>query len=163
VLTSSTEKSRQIDRGMRMTPDTDIAIDRSKGNINRIIHGDALTELKKLPDAFTDLCITSPPYWNQRWYGDDPRVIGNESTVLDYINNLIEILGEVKRVLKKSGSCFVVISDKFNNKGADIGEEKRFVKYEDRSIPEGSLCSVPSRFAIAMTDRLGFVLKNDII
>ena len=44
-----------------------------------------------------------------------------------------------------------------------MGGEKGFVKYNDRSIPDGSLCNVPSRFAIAMTDRLGFVLKTDII
>jgi DNA modification methylase len=54
------------------------------------------------------------------------------------------------RVLKKSGSCFVVISDKFNNKG-------------DKALPDGSLYCIPSRFALAMTERLGFVLKNDII
>jgi DNA modification methylase len=106
--------------------------------------------LKKLPNDIIDLCVTSPPYWNQRCYGEGSHVIGNESTVFDYIHNLIEIFGEVKRVLKKSGSCFVVISDKFNNKA-------------DKTIPDGSLCSIPSRFALAMTERLGFVLKNDII
>lgn len=146
-----------------MTSDNSISINTSKANIDRIIHGDALTELKKLPNDIIDLCVTSPPYWNQRWYGENPDVIGDESTVLDYINNLKQIFGEVKRVLKESGSCFVVISDKFNNKGADMGREKGFVKYEDRSIPDGSLCNIPSRFAIAMTDQLGFVLKNDII
>jgi len=132
------------------------------GNINRIILGDALTELKKLPDAFIDVCVTSPPYWNQRWYGEDPKIIGNESTVSHYVNNLIDVFSEVKRVLKSSGSCFVVISDKFNNRG-HTATEKGFVKYSDRSIPHGSLCNIPSRFALAMTDRLGFVLKNDVI
>jgi DNA modification methylase len=45
-----------------------------------------------------------------------------------------------------------------------IPEEKKggVVKYKDRSIPDGSLCNVPSRFVIAMTNRLGFVQKNDI-
>src|SRR5689334_3189138 len=83
-------------------------------NINQIILGDALTELKKLPDSVIDVCVTSPPYWNQRWYGEDSNVIGNESTVSEYVDNLIKIFGEVKRVLKDSGSCYVVISDKFN-------------------------------------------------
>jgi DNA modification methylase len=50
-------------------------------DFNQIIPGDALTELKKLPDSFIDVCVTSPPYWNQRWYGDDTNIIGNESTV----------------------------------------------------------------------------------
>ena len=162
MLTPSTGESRQIDRGMRMTPDTDISIDRGRDNIQRIIHGDALTELKRLPNDIIDLCVTSPPYWNQRWYGDDSHIIGNESTISEYIDKLIEIFGEVKRVLKKSGSGFVVISDKFNN-GRDTTGEKGFVKFNDRSIPDGSLCNIPSRFALAMSERLGFVLKTDII
>jgi len=103
-----------------------------------------------------DLCVTSPPYWKQRSYGEDLKIIGNESKVSEYIDKLIEIFSEVKRVLTPSGSCFVVISDKFNNKGG-------FVRCQDRSIPSNSLCNIPSRFAIAMTERLGFVLKNDII
>jgi DNA modification methylase len=94
-----------------MTIDRDI-----HNNINQIILGNALTELKKLPDSFIDVCVTSPPYWNQTW-GEDPNIIGNESTVSEYVDNLIRIFGQVKRVLKKSGSCFVVLSDKFNNGG----------------------------------------------
>ena len=31
--------------------------------MNKIICGDALDELKKLPDECVDLCITSPPYY----------------------------------------------------------------------------------------------------
>lgn len=82
------------------------------------------------PDAVVDVCVTSPPYWNQRWYGEDPNIIGNESTVSEYVDNLTEIFGQVKRVLKKSGSCFVVISDKFNNggEGDTRRKEKGFVK-----------------------------------
>jgi DNA modification methylase len=95
-------------------------------------------------------------------YGDDAHVVGNESIVSEYIDKLIEIFAEVKRALKNSGSCFVVISDKFNNRG-DKTRERGFVKYSDRSIPDGSLCNIPSRFAVAMTERLRFVLKNDII
>jgi DNA modification methylase len=142
--------------GTGVTSPSIISIDSNNDKINKIIHGDALTELKKLPDDFIDLCVTSPPYWNQRSYGEDPDMVGNEATVYEYIDKLTEIFSEIKRVLKSSGSCYVVFSDKFNNKGG-------FVKRHDSSIPIGSLCNAPSRFAIAMTDRVGFVLKNDII
>ena len=57
----------------------------------------------------------SPPYWNQRWYGEDSNIIVYESTVAGYVDNLIEIFGQVKKVMKNSESCFVVTSDKFNN------------------------------------------------
>ena len=103
--------------------------------INKIIEGDALSSLKCLSENSIDLIITSPPYWNQRAYGQDPKIIGNESTVAGYIDNLIEIFAEGKRVLKKSGSCFIVISDKFNNGRREHtirtkqGSETDFVKY----------------------------------
>jgi DNA modification methylase len=59
-----------------------------------------------------------------------------------------------------------VLSDKFNNGGGDTKrrrKEKGFVKYRDRIIPDCSLSNIPSRFAIAMTDRLRFIQKNEII
>jgi len=44
-----------------------------------IICGDALTELRKLPDESVNCCVTSPPYWGLRdygtakWEGGDPE------------------------------------------------------------------------------------------
>ena len=37
--------------------------------LNKIICGDALEELKKLPDGFVDCVVTSPPYYDLRDYG----------------------------------------------------------------------------------------------
>jgi DNA modification methylase len=42
---------------------------------NRIVHGNALTVLKTLPDNSIDACITSPPYWKQRDYGDETETV----------------------------------------------------------------------------------------
>ena len=47
---------------------------------NKIICGDALIELKKLPDECIDLVITSPPYYGLRRYGDYKEQIGLEKT-----------------------------------------------------------------------------------
>ena len=30
---------------------------------NRIVHGDALTVLRSMPDGFVQTVVTSPPYW----------------------------------------------------------------------------------------------------
>jgi DNA modification methylase len=38
-------------------------------DILRIIHGDALTSLRALPDSSVQTCVTSPPYWGLRDYG----------------------------------------------------------------------------------------------
>ena len=47
--------------------------------MSRVINGDALTELRKLPDESVDMCVTSPPYYGLRdygtgkWVGGDPN------------------------------------------------------------------------------------------
>src|SRR5206468_4667562 len=66
--------------------------------------------LKGLPDNCIDIVITSPPYWGQR--GDDG--IGLEEDPREYVNNLINILNEVIRVLKPSGLLWLNIGDAYN-------------------------------------------------
>jgi DNA modification methylase len=53
-----------------------ITIDRSiHHNSNQITLGIALTELKKLPDSFINVCVTSPPYWNRTGTNDSMEKI----------------------------------------------------------------------------------------
>jgi DNA modification methylase len=70
---------------------------------NKIIQGDSLTELKKFPDESIDMVITSPPYYALRNYGVDGQ-IGLEPTFEEYLEKILAITAEIKRVLKKSGS-----------------------------------------------------------
>ena len=37
---------------------------------NIILQGDALTKLKEIPEKSINMCMTSPPYWALRDYGD---------------------------------------------------------------------------------------------
>src|SRR5438128_394882 len=74
-------------------------------NINQIIPGEALTVLKKLPDSFIHVCITSPPYWNQRWYGDDPNIMITAFSILFQVvrhflsgSSSIPLIFEFKRI-----------------------------------------------------------------
>ena len=64
-----------------------------------ILQGDCLTSLKTLPDNSINCCITSPPYYGLRDYGVDGQ-IGLEDTPELFIDNLVNIFREVKRVLK---------------------------------------------------------------
>jgi len=73
--------------------------------INKIIQGDTLTELKKLPSDLVDTIITSPPYWGLRDYGVKGQ-IGLEKTLEEYIEKLLVITKELKRVLKPTGVMF---------------------------------------------------------
>ena len=62
--------------------------------LNRIIHGDALNSLVKLPDNSVHCAVTSPPYWNLRDYGNSNQ-LGLEETPELYIERLCVILDEV--------------------------------------------------------------------
>jgi len=108
--------------------------------INRIFKGDSLESLKIIPEESIDCIVTSPPYYGQRDYGMDGQ-IGNESKKEEYVNNLIEIFGECKRILKDSGSLWLNLGDKYD---------------------KGNLMGMPWRVALALQDQ-GWILRNDII
>jgi site-specific DNA-methyltransferase (adenine-specific) len=110
--------------------------------VNQIFCGHSLEILKTFPNECIDMVITSPPYWSLRDYGVFGQ-LGLELTYQEYLDNLKEIFREVKRVLKKEGTCWVNLGDSYN-------ENK-------------CLLQIPSRFALIMTDELGFILRNEII
>jgi len=59
---------------------------------NTIIMGDNLQILKQFEDECVDLIITSPPYFQQRDYGNGELGIGNEITENDYIQKMYILL-----------------------------------------------------------------------
>ena len=83
--------------------------------MNKIINSDALDALRKLPDSCCRTCITSPPYYGLRDYGTDGQ-IGLENTPDQYIENLVKIFREVRRVLKDDGTLWVNIGDSYTQK-----------------------------------------------
>ena len=82
---------------------------------NTIITGDALEVLKTLPDESINMSITSPPYWQQRDYGVDGQ-IGIELSSQQYVDKLIKVFTEIKRLLKPDGTFWVNIGNTYNNK-----------------------------------------------
>ena len=68
-----------------------------------------------------DLVVTSPPYWKLRDYRDGGKSlkgqIGSEATPEEYIASLLRCTAEWARVLKPSGSIFVVLDDKYSQPG----------------------------------------------
>lgn len=81
-----------------------------------ILQGDALSVLKTLDDESISCCVTSPPYYNLRDYGVDGQ-IGLEKSPEEYIEKLVEIFREVKRVLKKDGTLWVNVGDSYAGSG----------------------------------------------
>lgn len=141
-------------------------------DVNKIYNEDCLTGLKKLPDNFIDCCVTSPPYWGLRDYGVDGQ-LGNESHFKIFINRLVDIYDEVKRVLKPTGTCFVNLGDTYGTQSGNMHKEAlpqpkngritKSISFEQPNVNlHKSLCLVPERFAIEMIDR-GWTLRNQII
>jgi len=83
---------------------------------NCILPGNNLDTLKTLPDNSVDYCVTSPPYYGLRDYGIDNQ-IGLEKTPQEYIEKLIAVFQEVKRVLHSNGTLWVVIADSYAGSG----------------------------------------------
>ncbi len=77
---------------------------------SRVIVGDCRTVLRTLPEASCHMCVTSPPYWQQRDYGVTGQ-LGQEKTLLEYTASLVEVFRGVRRVLRDDGLVFLNIGD----------------------------------------------------
>lgn len=105
-----------------------------------IVNGDASLALRAMPADFVNTVVTSPPYFGQRDYGEQGQ-IGSEKTPEVYIDNLVKVFREVRRVLRSDGTVWLNLGDKFH-KGCALG--------------------MPWRVALAMVAD-GWQLKTDII
>ncbi len=77
--------------------------------------GDIFKVLPKIPESSIDCIITSPPYWKQRDY-KHPKQIGQEKSYYEYIKKLVEIFSQMKRLLKPTGTFFLNLGYKYENK-----------------------------------------------
>lgn len=93
--------------------------------------------------------------------------LGLEKTFDEFIKNLCNIFDEVKRVLKKSGTCYVNIGDTYSSNSSYSAQGRQGYEAKEgmlnhKVLQEKSLCMIPFRFAIEMVNR-GWVLRNTII
>jgi DNA modification methylase len=129
-----------------------------------ILQGDCIDSLKKLEDQSINTCITSPPYWGLRNYNDESKQLGMEDTPEEFVENLVNVFREVKRVLRDDGTVWLNLGDSYNttqagNKtwGDGVGANKHYV---DGSIPKKrnliqglkkkDLIGIPWRVALAL-------------
>lgn len=114
-----------------------------------ILQGDALEELRKLPDKCCSVCVTSPPYYNARDYGAVDQ-LGTESSPEEYTRKLVEAFREVARVLKDDGTLWLNIGDNYAR------------HIEDGGIKRKDLIGIPWLLALALRSD-GWYLRADII
>lgn len=143
---------------------------------NVIYNCDCLEGLCNLPSDSVDCCVTSPPYFNLRDYGVNGQ-IGKEDTPEQYIQKLVNVFHEVKRVLTSSGTLWVVIGDSYNGykgnaKGSDFGSDfagyksqpcrKSKFGLESKNAKVKDLIGIPWMLAFALRND-GWYLRQDII
>lgn len=88
-----------------------------------ILTGDCLDVLRTIPSASVDCCLTSPPYYGLRAYLPDEHPakaseIGLEATPQAYVERLVAVFGEVRRVLKDAGSLWLNLGDSYTTGGS---------------------------------------------
>jgi site-specific DNA-methyltransferase (adenine-specific) len=143
-----------------------------------ILCGDALEQLRILPDQSVQTCATSPPYWGLRDYGNNGQ-IGLEKTPEEYVAKLVGVMREVRRVLRKDGTLWLNLGDSYAGSGKggnpEGSEWAGFVGNKDRErsaqaskpiVPSGlkpkDLVGIPWRVAFALQAD-GWWLRQDII
>ena len=81
-----------------------------------ILNGDVIDCLRSLPDACVQCVVTSPPYWGLRDYGVEGQ-IGLEPTPEEYVEKMVEVFREVRRVLRDDGTLWLNLGDSYANAG----------------------------------------------
>jgi len=134
--------------------------------------GDVMEGLAKLASDSVHCVVTSPPYWRQRDYGCDGQ-IGLEETLGEYIENLVVVFREVRRVLREDGTLWLNVGDTYNGSGKGGGGNSfqeinvgslsvRGKSTWESSLKSKDLCMIPARVAIALQAD-GWWLRSDII
>lgn len=145
----------------------------------QILQGNSLDVLKTLPNESAQTCITSPPYYGLRSYLNDDDSsksleIGLETSPREYIEKIVKVFREVRRVLRADGTCFINLGDSYANDGkwggrsggkhvqdlhgkTSIGRKKQFTGLKPKD-----LMLMPHRCAIALQDD-GWFVRNDLV
>ncbi len=134
-----------------------------------IIEGDALHALRVIPSNSVQCAITSPPYWGLRDYGIEGQ-IGLESTLPQFLNHLVAVFNEVKRVLRDEGTLWLNIGDGYTsgNRGYRAIDKKNPARAmairpdTPDDLKPKDLHGIPWRLAFAL-QKDGWYLRSDVI
>jgi len=141
---------------------------------NTILVGDALEQLRTLPDESVHCVVTSPPYWGLRDY-NEPGQLGLEPTPEEYVAKMVEVFRDVRRVLRGDGTCWVNLGDSYAGggggnygSGMSVSAHKTHptASKDKPKTPPGlkpkDLVGIPWRVAFALQAD-GWYLRSDII
>jgi site-specific DNA-methyltransferase (cytosine-N4-specific) len=139
-----------------------------------ILTGDNRELLPSISSESIQCCVTSPPYWGLRDY-DHPAQIGAEPSPEQYVQNLVAVFREVRRLLRKDGTLWLNIGDGYARNGgtgncgpnAIVANTKKLIQRRNCKVPncwglkDRDLMGLPWRVAFALQAD-GWVLRSKI-
>jgi DNA modification methylase len=137
----------------------------------KILQGNCIETLQKLDDKSINTCITSPPYWGLRNYNDEEKQLGMEDTPEEFVDNLVKVFREVKRVLRDDGTVWLNLGDSYSSGGRTTTTNQSLRGNKDygvtrpkpsKGIKPKDLIGIPWRVALALQQD-GWYLRQDII
>lgn len=139
-----------------------------------ILQGDVRETLRALETGSVQTCVTSPPYFGLRDYGVSGQ-IGLEPTPAEYVEQMVAVFREVRRVLRDDGTLWLNLGDSYAaNRTYQVPSTKGGPKHSDSQsaggkgsvVPDGlkpkDLIGIPWRVAFALQQD-GWYLRQDII
>ena len=78
----------------------------------KIHHHDVTVTPWPIADESVQCCVTSPPYWGLRDYGVAGQ-LGLERTPAEYVEKIVAVFREVRRVLRKDGTVWLNLGDSY--------------------------------------------------
>lgn len=143
---------------------------------NSVLYGDCRKTLRTLPKGIARCCVTSPPYWGLRDYGHADQ-LGQEDTPEEYVEALVAVFREVRRLLTSDGTLWLNLGDSYAAaSGGAQGKNSHFagraaarggVRITKKSKVVGDLkpkdlVGIPWMVAFALRSD-GWFLRSDII
>jgi DNA modification methylase len=137
----------------------------------RVLEGDCREMLRGLPDRSVHCVVTSPPYFGLRSYlpADHPAKaaeMGSETSPLEFVQALVGVFREVRRVLRDDGTVFLNLGDSYVSSAARAPRAVSLGSAHPHStkapLKPKDLMMMPARVAIALQDD-GWYVRRDII
>lgn len=141
-----------------------------------IYQGNVFDKLQEIDTESVQCVVTSPPYWGLRNYQMDDQ-LGLEDTPEAFIDNMVKVFSEIKRVLKNDGTVWLNLGDSYNsqtgsgfNTNKNEGQNHRITELQKTpdslvkkiSLKPKNLVGIPWRVALALQAD-GWYLRQDII
>lgn len=138
---------------------------------HQVINADVMEGLRGIESGAVQCCVTSPPYFGLRDYGHHGQ-IGLEPTMEEYVQKMVTVFREVKRVLRDDGALWLNLGDSYSSGGrteyvADPLLPQRGGIHRNRitaieGVKPKNLIGIPWRVAFALQAD-GWYLRQDII